>query len=73
MATLHQGVTCTECIFFERVGEGHGECRRYAPHPNAPEFISKADSLGSFKNDVHWPKVYDSNWCGEFTSRTGGA
>lgn len=70
---MNQGVSCAECIFFERVADGHGECRRYAPRPNAPAFIPKSEALGSYKNDVHWSKVYDSNWCGEFTSRTGGA
>lgn len=73
MTSLHQGATCSECIFFERVGEGHGECRRYAPHPNEPVFISKTLSVGTYKIDVHWPKVYDNNWCGEFSSRMGGA
>lgn len=72
MAIQHQGPRCPECIYFERVSEGHGECRRYAPRPNDPMFIPKSDALGTFKNDVHWPKVYDSNWCGEFTSRIGG-
>ena len=30
MAIQHQGPACPECIYFERVAEGHGECHRYA-------------------------------------------
>lgn len=70
MVDQNQGMTCPVCRYFERIAEGHGECRRYAPHPNTPLFISKADSLGTYKNDIHWPKVYDRNWCGEFVART---
>jgi len=69
MADLHQEVTCPGCRYFERIAEGHGECRRYAPHPNVPLFIPKAESSGMCKTDIHWPKVYDRNWCGEFASR----
>jgi len=59
-------MTCPHCVYFERIAEGHGECHRYAPRPNEPLFVSKADSMGAYKNDIHWPKVYDRNWCGEF-------
>lgn len=70
MTEPHREMFCPGCRYFERIAEGHGECRRYAPRPNAPLFISKADSLGTYKNDIHWPKVYDRNWCGEFVSRS---
>lgn len=64
-------MTCVACAFFERIGEGHGECRRYAPRPNPPLFVPKTEAMGNFKNDVHWPKVYDRNWCGEFVAASG--
>ncbi len=73
MAAQHQNMTCPGCLYFDRGNEGAGECHRYAPRPNPPAFISKADSLGAFKNDTHWPKVYDRNWCGEFTPRNASA
>lgn len=69
MSALHQGGNCANCRYFERFAEGHGECRRYAPRPNAPAYVSKTDSLGALKNDIHWPKVYDRNWCGEFVAQ----
>ncbi|MBW8035351.1 MAG: hypothetical protein FVQ79_06920 [Planctomycetes bacterium] len=63
------GMCCANCAFFERTNEGYGECRRHAPQPNACAFITKNESIGSVKTDVHWPKVYNSNWCGQFNIR----
>ena len=63
------GMSCENCAFFERTNEGFGECRRSAPQPNACAFVTKTESIGSIKTDVHWPKVYNSNWCGQFSVR----
>jgi len=63
------GMGCANCAFFERTNEGYGECRRHAPQPNACVFVTKNDTIGKVKTDIHWPKVYDSNWCGQFSVR----
>ena len=63
------GMSCVNCAFFESTSENFGECRRNAPQPNACAFVTKNESIGSIKTDVHWPKVYNSNWCGQFSVR----
>ncbi len=63
------GMSCANCAFFERTNEGFGECRRHAPQPNAAVFVTKNESIGAIKTDIHWPKVYNSNWCGQFSVR----
>ncbi len=60
------GMCCANCAFFERTNEGYGECRRHAPQPNACAFVTKTEAIGTVKTDIHWPKVYNSNWCGQF-------
>jgi hypothetical protein len=69
MAAPLQGMCCGQCAYFEAVAEEHGECRRYAPHPNSSSYVPKVDSVGQIKFDIHWPKVYRDNWCGQFASR----
>ncbi len=64
-----KGMACCHCLYFEKTAENFGECRRYAPHPNSAEFIPKINSVGSVRVDIHWAKVYDSNWCGQFSGR----
>lgn len=64
-----KGMQCSHCVYYEKTAENFGECRRYAPHPNASEFVPKVQAVGAIKTDVHWPKVYDSNWCGQFAAR----
>lgn len=72
MSSPIAGMNCAHCVYFERVGENHGECRRHAPQPNAAVFVSKMDQVGKIKTDIHWPKVYDNNWCGQFGARKKG-
>ncbi len=69
MSAPIEGMCCAHCVYFEKMDEGSGECRRYAPHPNETAFIPKNDSVGVYKNDVHWPKVFNSSWCGQFSAR----
>lgn len=57
--------TCGKCVYYFQGGQGLGECRRYAPHPNPSFFVSRSEATGTIKTDVHWPKVYETNWCGE--------
>ena len=64
-----KGMGCIRCMYYEKTDANYGECRRYAPHPNAATFVPKVDAVGSIKVDVHWPKVYDTNWCGQFAGR----
>lgn len=64
-----KGMCCLHCMFYEKTAENYGECRRYAPHPNPSEFVPKVNAVGVVKTDVHWPKVYDNNWCGQFSAR----
>ena len=62
--------TCGQCAYFcQSGGPGMGECRRYAPHPNASFFVSRSEATGTIKTDVHWPKVYETNWCGDFKAK----
>lgn len=69
MSAPAQGIICENCVYYEHVEETHGECRRYAPHPNGSSYVAKSDSVGQIKIDIHWPKVYSTNWCGQFQSR----
>lgn len=62
-------ICCDNCAYYDQKEESHGECHRYAPRPNAPSYVPKVDSVGQIKFDIHWPKVYASNWCGQFASR----
>ncbi|MFZ9024452.1 MAG: hypothetical protein ACYTEM_01230 [Planctomycetota bacterium] len=63
------GISCANCAYYDQKEDTYGECRRYAPHPNSPSYVPKAEAVGQIKFDVHWPKVYGSNWCGQFASR----
>jgi len=27
------------------------------------------ESVGKIHTDIHWPKVFNSNWCGQFGAR----
>jgi hypothetical protein len=56
-------------MYYEKSGQGYGECRRNAPSPNSSFYVPRAEGIGSIKTDSHWPKVFDSNWCGEFQAR----
>ncbi|HOM61435.1 MAG TPA: hypothetical protein PLX18_10360 [Anaerohalosphaeraceae bacterium] len=58
--------TCDKCDYYLQTAPGSGECRRCAPSPNRTIFVTRSEATGAYKTDVHWPKVYDSNWCGEF-------
>ena len=64
-----KGMACSNCVYYEKTAENFGECRRYAPHSNSSVFVAKADAVGVYKTDVHFPKVYDSTWCGQFAAR----
>lgn len=63
------GMSCVNCLYFQQTDEGCGECRRYAPQPNSSFFVTKMESVGKIKTDIHWPKVFNSNWCGQFAVR----
>lgn len=69
MSAPAQGICCENCVYYEHILETHGECRRYAPHPNTPSYVPKADAVGQIKFDIHWPKVFGTAWCGQFQSR----
>jgi hypothetical protein len=69
MSAPAPGICCDNCVYYEQIEEAHGECRRYAPHPNSPTYVPKAESVGQIKFDVHWPKVFGTAWCGQFGSR----
>lgn len=60
---------CGQCVYYAQSDPGRGDCRRYAPQPNPCFFVSRSEATGTIKTDVHWPKVYESNWCGEFKAR----
>ena len=64
-----KGMSCSHCMFYEKTTENFGECRRYAAHPNQCEFVPKINVVGVVKTDIHWPKVYDYTWCGQFAAR----
>jgi hypothetical protein len=72
MSSPIAGMNCANCVYFERIAENHGECRRHAPHPNSAVYVPKVDQVGKIKTDMHWPKVYDNNWCGQFGARKKG-
>ena len=63
------GMSCVNCLYFEKTDERFGECRRHAPAPNACQFVTKMESVGKIHTDIHWPKVFNSNWCGQFGAR----
>jgi len=63
------GMCCSNCLYFERTDERFGECRRHAPQPNACAFVPKMESIGKIHVDIHWPKVFNNSWCGQFSRR----
>ena len=63
------GMCCVNCLYFEKTDEGFGECRRHAPQPNPCMFVTKMEAVGKVHTDIHWPKVFNSNWCGQFGTR----
>ena len=73
MSAPYAGMCCANCVYFERSEDGYGECRRHAPQPNAAMFIPKAEAIGQIKTDIHWPKVYNNNWCGQFGAHKNAA
>jgi hypothetical protein len=68
-----EGIRCGVCMYYEMTNEREGECRRHAPQPNPPVFVTKMEFVGAFKVDTHWPKVYASNWCGQYNPRKKGS
>lgn len=70
MSAPKEGMSCGVCKFYESIGQGAGECRRHAPCPNASAYVPRTEGIGTIKTDIHWPKVFDANWCGEFQART---
>ena len=63
------GMCCVNCLYFEQTEEHFGDCRRHAPSPNPCSFVTKMESVGKIHTDIHWPKVFNSNWCGQFGAR----
>ena len=63
------GRNCRDCRNFQEISDVHGECRRYAPNPNSSVYVERG-MVGEIKVDIHWPKVYHRNWCGEFAPKT---
>ena len=63
------GMSCVNCLYFEQTDEHFGECRRHAPQPNPCSFVTKMESVGKIHTDIHWPKVFNNNWCGQFGAR----
>jgi len=66
---------CETCRFFSQVAEtdgvihadiidGLGLCRRYAPRPGVGEH-------GELETD--FPRVYDTDWCGEWETKRGAS
>jgi hypothetical protein len=49
---------CGGCLFFVPEERHRGECRRYAPRSS---FVSE-----EVEGESEWPRVDDSDWCGEF-------
>lgn len=62
------GMCCENCLYFEPTDERFGECRRHAPRPNAPNYIPKMEAGGKINTDMHWPKVFNAMWCGQFAA-----
>ena len=40
-----KGMSCSHCVYYEKTAENFGECRRYAAHPNACEFVPKINAV----------------------------
>ena len=69
MSAPINGMNCISCLYFERTDERFGECRRHAPHPNAAFYVPKMESVGKINTDIHWPRVFNNSWCGQFAVR----
>ena len=52
MSAPAQGICCGNCVYYEEVEDTHGECRRYAPHPNSPSYVPKVEAVGQIKYDM---------------------
>ena len=52
--------TCSRCRYWHRLeaNPNQGECRRYAPRPDAFESIHMMAT---------WPITNEHDWCGEFS------
>ncbi len=64
--------TCKSCEFFEYLpGEeggdgplgGMGECHRNAPGPST---LATGQSGNDGRPSAVWPRILDSEWCGEY-------
>lgn len=60
-------VECEACLFWERVGGGHGQCRRHAPQVR---IVTPGDIRGAGKDGwptyhAAWPLTLADEWCGE--------
>jgi hypothetical protein len=69
MSSPIAGMCCVNCLYFDQTDEHFGDCRRHAPSPNPCSFVTKMESVGKIHIDIHWPKVFNSNWCGQFGAR----
>ena len=61
--TLSQGVSCAECIFLNGSAKATASVGG-TPASQRTGVYPQIRGLGILQNDVHWSKVYDSNWCG---------
>lgn len=64
-----EGRHCPDCRHFQPITDVFGECRRYAPRANDSVYVERG-MVGEIKVDIHWPKVYHRNWCGDFAPKT---
>lgn len=57
---------CRSCRFFDWVDTHEGYCRRLAPEPR----LYEKDDEPMEVPEVIWPKVFDTDWCGEWQRAT---
>lgn len=49
---------CADCLYWRRLREHEGECRRHAPAA-----ATQSETV------AHWPQTHDRQWCGEGRAR----
>lgn len=65
--------TCATCRFFQPDQHARGTCRRKAPRPYQPIFVTRPNGETDLDYEWLWPYVDTDDWCGEHEALLDGA
>ena len=58
--------SCERCVFWDRMNDHVGECRRYPPRIGPNDEPDGPDTMGP--HTAVWPITFADEWCGEWAA-----